>query len=64
MKGKNRELKPFAKGKAYGGGFYLDIKKIGQQGNGDYTIQEDAFRKTARWLDEQGYDVYHESRLD
>lgn len=62
--GKNRELKPLAKYKAYPSGFYLDVDTIGQRGNGDYEIQAEAFHELARFLNEEGYDVDVESRLD
>lgn len=62
--GKNRELHKFSKRKAYPSGFCLQIDSIGNRGNGDYEIQSTAYSKLASWLNGQGYDVWHESRLD
>lgn len=61
--GKNRELKPFGR-KVYGGGFAIDIEKVGNRGNGDHEIQVSALNKTANYLNSLGYDTFVESRLD
>lgn len=61
----NRQLHKAVKGnKNYGGGFRIMLNSIGQHGNGDFTIQEQAYSKTANWLQKQGFEVYAESRLD
>lgn len=61
--GKNRELVHLAR-KSYPSGFYLKVEELGNRGNGDFEIQTEAYNEVANFLNGEGYNVYHESRLD
>jgi hypothetical protein len=62
---KNRELrKVLVTSPAYGGGFSIRLQQVGNRGNGDFNIQQEAYHKVASFLKELGYDVDAESRLD
>lgn len=61
--GKNRELRKFAR-PDYPSGFRLKMDEIGSRGNGDYEIQQVAYAKVESFLNDEGYTVYLESRMD
>lgn len=69
-KGANTKLKKELKAqgldtsKRYYGGLYIVLKRTGNMGNGDYTIQQYAYHKVCSYLESLGYTVYVESRLD
>ena len=69
-KGKNTKLKKKLKeqgietGRKYGGGLYFNLKQVGNRGNGDFLIQQEAYNKVSGYLCSLGYDVYANSRLD